>query len=315
MAIRKSGAIWHNGRFVPWDEATVHVLTHGLHYGSSVFEGIRAYETPRGTAIFRLGAHVRRLYDSARLYRMEIPYPREELHAVCREVVRLNRLGNAYIRPIAYRGYGSLGLVPENNCPIGVSVSAVEWGDYLGEDSLERGVDVCVSSWARLAPNTIPVMAKAGGNYLSSQLVAMEAKRLGYDEGIVLDWQGHVSEGSGQNVFLVRGGTIFTPPLASSILPGITRDSVIALARDMGREVREEALPREALYLADEIFLTGTATKIVPVRSVDDTSVGDGRRGPVTAALQEAFFGLFSGRTPDSRGWLEMVAPAQEVPG
>ncbi|MBI4566179.1 MAG: branched-chain-amino-acid transaminase [Planctomycetes bacterium] len=313
MPIKPSQLIWHNGDFVPWEKATVHVLAHGLHYGSSVFEGIRAYRTPEGTAVFRLRDHLRRLYDSARIYRMEIPYAIDVLAEMCRDVLRVNGLSDAYIRPVAYRGYGTLGLVAGNDASVEVAVAAVEWGSYLGAESLERGVDVGVSSWMRLAPNTMPALAKAGGNYLSSQLVAMEAKRHGYVEGIALDDRGHISEGSGENLFLLREGVLYTPPVTSSILLGLTRDTVIALARHLGHHVREQALPRESLYLADEIFLTGTAAEIVPVRSVDGLTVGDGRRGPVTAALQRAFFGLFTGETQDRWGWLDRVTPRLET--
>jgi len=305
MAIKQSELIWHNGRLVPWHQATVHVLAHGLHYGSSVFEGVRAYATPAGTAIFRLRPHVRRMFDSARIYRIEIPYSQEAIGAACHEVVRANGLKSAYIRPIAFRGYGSLTPAAGDETPIEVAIAAVEWGAFLGEESLERGVDVCVSSWARVAPNTLPAMAKAGGNYLSSQLITMEAKRHGYAEGIGLDASGFLSEGGGENLFLVRDGIVHTPPISAAILPGITRDSVITLARQLGYEVREEPLPREAIYCADEAFFTGTAAEVSPIRSVDGLVIGEGRRGPVTAALQKAFFGLFTGETEDRWGWLE----------
>jgi branched-chain amino acid aminotransferase len=305
MAIKPTKLIWHNGRLIPWEQATVHVLTHALHYGSSVFEGIRAYSTKSGPAVFRLTPHLRRMYDSARIYRMEIPYPPDRLRAACHEVVRENGLASAYIRPIAFRGLGSLAPAAGSETPIEVSIAAIEFGAYLGEEALEQGVDVCVSSWARLAPNTMPAMAKAGGNYLSSQLITMEAVRNGYAEGIGLDTGGNLSEGGGENLFLVRDGVLYTPPLVAAILPGITRDTIITLARHLGYEVREQALPREALYLADEAFFTGTAAEISPIRSVDRIAVGAGRRGPVTAALQKAFFGLFAGETEDHWGWLE----------
>jgi branched-chain amino acid aminotransferase len=301
--------IWHRGQLVPWQDATVHVLAHALHYGSSVFEGIRAYQTKhQGTVIFRLSPHVRRLYDSARIYRLDLPHAYEDLHAACREVVRANGLESAYIRPIAYRGYGSLGVGAIDKCPVEVSIAAFRWGAYLGPEALERGVDVTVSSWRRVAPDTMPAMAKAGGNYLSGQLMGIEARRHGYHEAIALDAAGYLSEGAGENLFLVRNGIVFTPPVASSILPGITRDSIKTLARHLGYEVREEMLPREALYVADEVFLTGTAAEISPVRSVDGLQVGEGRRGPITTHLQDTFFGLFDGRTEDRWGWLEPVA-------
>lgn len=306
MPIREAEVIWFNGRFVPWGEARIHVLSHVVSYGSSVFEGIRAYATPRGPAVFRLQAHLRRLYDSARIYRMEIPFPAEELaRAIC-ETVRVNRLSSAYIRPIVFRGYGELGVNPLK-CPVEVVVAAFEWGRYLGPEALEKGVAVRVSSWARMAPNTFPAMAKAGGNYMNAQLIKMEAVHEGYEEGIALDAFGHLSEGSGENVFLVRDGILYTPPLSASILPGITRDSVITLAREMGLTVIEHMLPREFLYIADEAFFTGTAAEITPIRSVDGVPVGSGSRGPITARLQEAFFAIVEGRTEDRHGWLTPV--------
>lgn len=305
MAIKTTEWIWHNGKLVPWQSATVHVLSHALHYGSSVFEGLRAYATPAGTQIFRLQAHTRRLLDSAKIHRIEIPWSREEINAACKEVVLRNGLKSAYIRPLAYRGFGEVGVVPKPGHPVELAVAAWEWGAYLGPEALEKGVDVCVSSWQRVAPNTIPALAKAGGNYLSSTLVGFEARDRGFAEGIALAADGTVSEGAGENLFLVRDGVLITPPAAASILLGITRDSVIVLARDLGIEVREQVLPREMMYIADEIFLTGTAAEITPVRSVDRLTVGAGSRGPITKALQDAFFGLFSGRTIDRWGWLE----------
>lgn len=307
MPIREAEVIWFNGRFVPWGEARIHVLSHVVSYGSSVFEGIRAYATSRGPAVFRLQAHVRRLYDSARIYRMEIPFPAEELaRAIC-ETVRVNRLSSAYIRPIVFRGYGELGVNPLG-CPVEVVVAAFEWGRYLGPEALEKGVDVRISSWARMAPNTFPAMAKAGANYMNAQLIKMEALHEGYEEGIALDVFGHLSEGSGENIFLVRDGVLYTPPLSASILPGITRDSVITLARELGLTVIEHTLPREFLYIADEAFFTGTAAEITPIRSVDGIVIGSGGRGPVTARLQEAFFAIVEGRTEDRHGWLTPVA-------
>jgi branched-chain amino acid aminotransferase len=306
MPIKPVPSIWHNGRLVPWEEATVHVLSHGLHYGSSVFEGIRAYRTDEGPALFRPADHLRRLFASARIYRMELPYSREVLAAACREVVQANGLESAYLRPIAYRGFGSLG-VGGDDVPVCVSVAAMEWGAYLGAEALEAGVDVCVSSWPRWAPQVLPAAAKAGGHYLSSQLVTLEAKRHGYAEGLALNADGYLAEGAGENVFLVSEGVVYTPPLASTILPGITRDTVVTLAREQGYEVREQELPRESLYLADEVFLTGTAAEITPVRSVDRLTVGTGRRGPVTAVLQRAFFALVEGRAEDRHGWLERL--------
>jgi branched-chain amino acid aminotransferase len=284
------------------------VLSHALHYGSSVFEGVRAYQTPHGPAIFRLHDHTRRLFDSAKIYRMPMPFSVEQLNDACREVVAVNALARgAYIRPVAFRGYGEIGVTPKNEPPTEVAVAAWEWGKYLGHESAEEGVDVCVSSWNRVAPNTLPALAKAGGNYLSSQLIGLEARRLGFAEGIGLAADGTVSEGSGENIFVVKDGVLMTPALVHSALHGITRDTVMRLARARGIEVRECAIPREFLYLVDEAFFTGTAVEITPIRSVDRLPVGAGKRGPVTAALQSAFFGLFSGQTADQWGWLDPV--------
>ncbi len=306
MSMKKTELIWFDGRLVPWESATVHVMAHGLHYGSSVFEGIRAYATPNGPAIFRLRDHIERLLDSARIHRMVPDFGLESLEEACRAVVEKNGLSSAYIRPVVFRGPGSLSLAAPG-CPIQVAIAAFEWGAYLGEEALAAGVDVGVSSWARAAPNTFPALAKAGGNYLSSQLIAQEARRHGYAEGIALDHQGLISEGSGENVFLVRRGRLHTPPLSAAILPGITRDTVITLARDMGLEVAEERLPREALHVADEVFFSGTAAEITPVRSVDGLPVGEGKRGPITERIQTQFFGLFDGSTEDRWGWLSAV--------
>lgn len=316
MPINAAKLIWYNGKLVPWEKATVHVLAHALHYGSTVFEGERAYATPQGPVIFRLKDHTRRLFDSAKIYRMEIPYSPDEINAACKEVIVANGLNKgAYMRPFAFRGYGEIGVAPKNPPPIDTVVAAFEWGAYLGAEGLENGIDVCVSSWQRLAPNTIPSLGKAAGNYLSSQLISMEAKRLGFAEGIGLGVDGSVSEGAGENLFLIRDGVIYTPALANSILQGITRDAVMTLARAHGFEVREQTIPRELLYLADEIFLTGTAAEITPVRSVDRITIGAGKRGPITEALQAAFFGLFAGKTPDRWGWLERCDAGAAVVG
>jgi branched-chain amino acid aminotransferase len=304
--MKATKSIWFNGKLVPWEQATVHVMTHALHYGSSVFEGIRSYDTPRGPAIFRLAPHVRRLFDSSRIYRMDLAYTQAEISEACKSVVRENGLKNAYLRPLVWRGYGEIGVMPLKN-PVETMIAAVEWGAYLGADGLENGVDVQVSSWTRMAPNTLPTMAKAGGNYLSSQLIVTEALRHGYAEGIALDVNGMLSEGSGENLFVIRDQVIYTPPTTAAILPGITRETAIILARDLGYEVREQNLPREVLYLADEIFFTGTAAEVTPVRSVDQMTVGIGKRGPITTAIQKAFFGLFNGETEDRWGWLEYV--------
>jgi branched-chain amino acid aminotransferase len=312
MPLKPSQFIWHNGKLVPWEQATVHVLTHALHYGSSVFEGIRGYSTPDGPVVFRLTDHIRRMYDSAKIYRLRIPYESDILVAACKEVVRENGLTNgAYIRPIAFRGYGEMGVAGNPEQPASCSIAAWEWGSYLGDGGLEKGVDVCVSSWQRVAPNTVPALAKAGGNYLSSILVTLEARRLGFAEGIALNSQGYVSEGAGENLFLIRDDRIYTPPASASILAGITRDTVIRLAESLGMRIIEQDIPREMLYIADEIFLTGSAAEVTPVRSVDKIVVGSGQRGPVTEKLQRAFFGLFDGTTADQWGWLEPVIPGK----
>ena len=306
MALKKMESIWFNGRLVPWDEANIHVLSHVVHYGSSFFEGIRCYETSQGTAIFRLTPHMRRLYDSARIYRTEIPYSLETLVAAVKATVRANGLRSGYIRPVVYRGYGEIGVNPLPN-PVEVAIATIEWGKYLGAEAMEQGVDVCVSSWNRFAPNTIPALAKAGGNYLNSQLVKLEALANGYAEGIALDTNGNVSEGSGENLFLVRDGVVYTPPVGASILNGITRDTVITLLGELGVTVREQIIPREMLYLADELFFTGTAAEVTPVRSVDRITVGVGRRGPLTGEVQAAFFAVVQGEREDRYGWLEYV--------
>jgi branched-chain amino acid aminotransferase len=288
----------------------VHVLSHALHYGSSVFEGIRVYKTHQGTRVFRLGDHITRLYNSAKLYRIPLPFEQVEIEEACRETVRANGFWNgAYLRPVAFRGFSGLGLTAPADSPVEVAVAAIEWGAYLGEEGLKNGVDVCVSSWQRVAPNTIPAGAKAAGQYLSSQLISMEAKRNGYAEGIGLTTDGMVGEGAGENLFLIKDGKILTPPAACSILAGITRDTVITLARDAGYEVIEQPIPREMLYFADEIFFTGTAAEVTPVRSVDRIEIGNGSRGPVTEDMQNRFFGLFDGRTRDAWGWLEPIEP------
>lgn len=306
MAIEPAKYIWMNGRMVAWDEAQVHVLAHALHYGTSVFEGMRCYETPHGRVIFRLDSHIRRLVESARIYRIPFPFSADELKQACCQVIRDNDLRSAYIRPLIFQGYGSLAVLPPEDMVADVAIAAIKWGAYLGEEGLKNGIDVYVSSWNRMTSATNPILSKAGGHYLNSQLIAADARRNGYAEGIVVN-DGLISEGSAENVFIVRDGVIHTPPLSCGILGGITRDAVMALARDMGYEVAETVLPRDLLYIADEIFLTGTAAEITPVRSVDRLEVGEGRPGPVTRALQEAFFGLFKGTTPDTRGWLDPV--------
>ncbi|MGH8414290.1 MAG: branched-chain amino acid transaminase [Gammaproteobacteria bacterium] len=307
MATQYPAYIWHNGKIKPWAEATTHVMAHALHYGSSVFEGLRSYPTPSGMAIFRLTDHMKRLFNSAKIYDIPMPYDRATLTAACREVVRVNDLKKAYIRPIAFRGAGSQGASLSATTPTDVAVGAWELGSYLGNDVIEKGIDACVSSWQRPAPNTIPTGAKAGGNYLSGQLIAREARRLGFGEGIALASNGLLSEGAGENLFLVFKGALHTPPVSAAILNGITRDSLMLLARDAGIEAVERELPREYLYLADEVFMCGTAAEITPICSVDGKPVSDGKPGPVTRRIQQLFFGLFEGRTPDKYHWLEPV--------
>ncbi len=297
--------IWHNGKIKPWAEATTHVMAHALHYGSSVFEGIRSYPTPKGQAIFRLGDHMKRLFNSAKIYDMAIPFTHEELCQACRAVIRANELDRAYLRPVAFRGLGGFGLSAET--PTDVAVAAWNMGPYLGAGVLETGIDACVSSWQRFAPNTIPAGAKAGGNYLSGQLVAREARRLGFGEGIALASTGLLSEGAGENLFLVFDGVLNTTPVSAALLNGITRDTIIRLARDAGMEVIERDIPREYLYLCDELFMCGTAAEITPIRSVDGKAVGSGKPGPVTAQIQKLFFGLFDGGTPPKKDWLDLV--------
>ncbi len=297
--------IWHNGAIKDWRDATVHVMAHALHYGSSVFEGIRSYPTPQGQMIYRLDDHLKRLYASARIYDMVIPYSMEELTAACVDTIRRNGLERAYLRPIAWRGLGGFGLSAET--PIDVAVATWHMGPYLGEGALETGIDACVSSWQRSAPNTIPSGAKAGGNYLSGQLIAREARRLGFGEGIALASTGLLSEGAGENLFLVFGGELHTTPVSAALLRGITRHTVMHLAREAGIVVVERDIPREELYLADEIFMCGTAAEITPLRSVDGKVIGSGSRGEVTGRIQAAFFGIFEGGTPVPAGWLTPV--------
>lgn len=306
MPIKKSSKIWFNGEFVPWDEAKVHVLAHALHYGSSVFEGIRCYATKSGPAVWLLDGHLERFYNSVKIYRMEIPYSKEQIKEAILETIRANGHEACYIRPLVFRGYGDLGVDPRG-CPVEVIIATLEWGRYLGQEAIEQGVDVCFASWQRMAPNTFPALAKCGGHYTNSQLMKMEALINGYTEAIALDVYGYISEGSAENLFLVRRGEIYTPPLGSSILGGLTRDCVITLAGDLGIPVREQAIPREAVYIADEAFFTGTAAEITPIRSVDRITVGAGRRGPITEKLQKEFFALTSGEIPDRHGWLTPV--------
>jgi branched-chain amino acid aminotransferase len=306
MPFNKTEKIWVNGQLVNWDDAKIHVLSHVIHYGSGLFEGARCYKTPKGPACFRLNEHTVRLFNSCKIYRIEIPYTVEEINKATLELIKINKLEACYIRPIVFRGYGSLGVDP-TGIPIDVVIAVWPWGKYLGPEALEKGVPVCVSSWRRNAPGTMPDMAKSSANYMNSQLIKLEALNHGYVEGIALDVYGHVSEGSGENIFIVRDGALVTPPFGASILPGITRNTVIHLARDMGYKVIEENIPREALYIADEVFFTGSAAEISPISSIDGIKIGEGKRGPVTEKLQKAFFSIFEEDYVDKYNWLTYV--------
>jgi len=300
------GRIWYDGKMVEWADATCHVLSHVVHYGTSFFEGIRCYGLPGGPAVFRLKDHVDRLYDSCKIYRCGIPYSKEELSQAILDTVRVNKLDSCYIRPIVFRGYGSMGVNPLK-CPVHCVIAAWNWGKYLGEEAMEQGVSVRISSWRRAAPDTFPTLAKAGGNYLNSQLIKVEALQDGFDEGIALDHYGFVSEGSGENIFIVRNGVIYTPPSSSSILPGITRHCVFTLARDLNMRIHQQVIPREALYIADEVFFSGTAAEITPVTKIDNIAIGAGKRGPITEKIQSQFFAIVEGRAEDSHGWFTPV--------
>ena len=298
--------IWHNGKLIDWDAAQIHVMSHVVHYASSLFEGIRCYSTPQGPAVFRLREHIDRLRDSCQVYRMEIGYSVDQLIEACLEVVRVNGFKECYLRPVVFRGYGSFGVNPLPN-PVEAYIVSWVWGKYLGQESIDEGVDVCVSSWSRMHGNTLPATAKAAANYMNSQLIKMEAMSNGFVEGIALDTQGNVSEGSGENLFLVRGGKLFTPPLNCAVLAGITRDSVIQIARNLGYEIVEQVIPRATLYIADEVFFTGTAAEITPIRSIDRIKVGTGKRGPITAELQKEYFAITSGEKEAPGEWLAFV--------
>jgi branched-chain amino acid aminotransferase len=302
--------IWRNGEFVPWEQATVHVSAHVLHYGSSAFEGVRAYATPQGPAVFRLQAHTHRLFDTCKIARMEMPFTEEQVNNAIVDLVRRNGHESCYIRPLAFRGAGRLGVEGRKN-PTELVIFSWEWGTYLGEDALENGVDVQVSSWRRIAPDTFASLAKIGGQYVNSQFISMEAHDNGFSEGIALDYNGYISEGAGENIFVIRDGVVYSPGVGSSILQGITRDCVLTLLKELGYEVRHEPFPREMLYIADEIFFTGTASEITPVRSVDRIVIGSGKRGVVTKAVQDEFFALTSGQKPDRYGWLTYVKQAE----
>jgi len=310
--LKPTEKIWHNGRFIAWDDAKIHVLSHVTSYGSSVFEGVRCYSTPAGPAIFRVREHLRRLHDSAKIYRIELKYSIDQLADAMAELVRVNRMDSCYFRPLVLRGYGDVGVLPAQN-PTETYIACWEWGKYLGEEALAKGVDVCVSSWTRIAPNTLPALAKAGANYMNSQLIRMEAHLNGYAEGIALDSSGYVSEGSGENIFVIRDGKILTPPLGASVLPGITRDTIIQLAESFGIPVVETLIPREMLYIADEVFFSGTAAEVTPIASIDRIPVGKGARGPISEKLQKAFFDLVDGKTPDRFGWLTPVGKNEPV--
>ena len=311
MALEKTGKIWHNGKLIRWEDATIHVMSHVVHYGSSVFEGVRCYTPAGAPAIFRAEEHIQRLLDSAKIYRMDLGYSRDELIAAMVGLIQANGVWPCYLRPVIFRGYGDAGVSP-NGCPVEAYIINYPWGKYLTQD--DSGVDVCVSSWTRIAPNTLPALAKSGANYMNSQLIRMEAMANGYVEGIALDTNGYVSEGSGENIFVVRNGVLQTAPLGNSVLPGITRDSVLKLAKDLGIPVVEAGIPREMLYIADEVFFTGTAAEITPIRSVDRISVGNGSVGPLTRRLQKEFFGIVTGEKPDRFGWLTEVPVASKQP-
>jgi len=305
MALKYYEKVWHNGEFIPWADATIHVASHVVSYASCLFEGIRCYDTPQGPAIFRLKDHIDRLVNSSRIYRMELDYSSEQLQQALVELVRVNQVKHCYLRPVVFRGYGNAGVDPLHN-PIEIYLLAWEWGKYLGKEALQNGVDVCVSSWGRIAPNTLPALAKSAANYMNSQLIHMEAVINGYTEGIALDASGQVSEGSGENIFLVRQGRLLTPPLSSSVLPGITRMSIVTLAQHLGYSVVEMEIPREMLYIADEVFFVGTAAEVTPIRSVDRILVGKGKPGPITLQLQESFLAIAEGRADDKYGWLTL---------
>jgi branched-chain amino acid aminotransferase len=312
MAIQKTEKIWHNGKLIPWDDAHIHVMSHVVHYGSSVFEGVRCYSLPSGPAIFRAPEHAQRLLDSAKVYRIDVDYTRDEIVKAMSDVVANNGVWPCYLRPVILRGYGEAGVNPFNS-PTEVYVVNYPWGKYLGSDA-DTGCDVCISSWTRLAPNTLPAMAKAGANYMNSQLIKMEAIVNGYAEGIALDSNGYVSEGSGENVFIVRNGVLQTAPLGNSVLPGITRDSVLQIARDLGVPIIEQMIPREMLYISDEAFFTGTAAEITPIRSVDKISVAKGATGPVTKAIQKEFYAIVKGEKADRHHWLTPVPVRSKLP-
>ncbi len=314
MAFDNGPFIWLDGKFVRWEEATIHVTAHVLHYGSSAFEGIRTYETATGPAIFRLEPHVKRLVNSCKIARMDLPWSHQEISQAIQETVARNGQPSCYIRPLVFRGSEVLG-VDGRKCPTQMAIFTFRWGRYLGADAIEQGVDVCVSSWRRMAPGTSASLGKIGGQYVNSQFAKMEAVENGYSEAIVLDVNGYVSEGSGENIFVIADGTIYTTPLAGSILGGVTRDSVLTIARELGYEIREQLISRDMLYIADEIFFTGTASEVTPIRSIDRIQVGAGARGPMTQAIQERFFGITSGQLADKHGWLTPIKIREAASG
>ncbi len=306
MPLQQSDWIWRNGDWVAWDDANVHITAHALHYGSSVFEGLRAYATPDGPAVLCLEEHTQRLFNSCKIARMEMSFTPDQINTAIVETIARNKHESCYVRPLVFRGVDRIGL-DGRTCPIEVVIFTMEWGRYLGPEAIEQGVDVMVSSWRRMAPGTLPAMAKIGGQYVNSQLITMEAKDNGFTEGIALDVNGYVSEGAGENIFVIMDGVIFTPPLASSILGGVTRKCVMTIAHDLGYEVREQTLSREMLYIADEMFFTGTAAEVSPIRSVDRVKIGSGSRGPITERIQQEFFDITAGKLPDRFGWLTVV--------
>jgi len=312
MPFNKVDYIWMNGKMVPWDDAKIHVLSHVVHYGSSVFEGQRCYKTPKGPATFRHQEHVDRLFNSAKIYRMEIPFSKEEIYNAMLNIIAVNGLEACYIRPVAFRGYDSLGVDP-SNCPVDVAIAVWPWGKYLGAEAMEKGVKVCVSTWRRCAPDTMPMMAKSGANYASGQLIKMEAIARGYVEGIALDAYGLVSEGSGENIFVVYKDKVYTPPFSNSVLPGITRDTIMTLAKEFGINIVEQSIPREMLYMADEVFFTGSAAEVTPISHIDDYQIGIGRRGPITEKLQTRLFDILEGRGEDKYNWLTYVPSKESV--
>lgn len=306
MALDETEKIWFNGELIDWKDAQIHVLSHVVHYGSSVFEGLRCYDTENGPAVFRLKDHMKRLKDSAKVYRMDIPYTIEQLCEGVKDTININKIKSCYVRPITFRGYNELGVYPLN-CPVETVIAVWAWGQYLGEDALEQGIDICTSTWRKMAPDTMPNMAKAGSNYMNSQLSKMEATMNGYKESVLLNYSGNVAEGSGENIFLIEDGKIYTPDLGSSVLRGITRDTVITIAEDLGYEVSQEIISRERLYLADEVFFTGSAAELSPIRSIDQIQIGKGKRGPITKKLQDALFDIINNRVEDEHGWLDFI--------